>query len=144
MLTIKVTLKEALQKQKNLIKELKSTQFKIIKLGAKEFLTDQEKVELEELLKIQDYNHKNIVLVKLSLRKGISEDLMTFIFKLTELKEQLKCLEKLSTTVGKQEQLIEVQKKIENIEKYIKATNECTIIDLNIEEPDVTPIIPKN
>lgn len=144
MLTIKVTLKEALQKQKDLIKELKSTQFKIIKLGAKEFATAQEQKELEELLKIQEYNHKNIVLVKLSLRKGINEDLITFIFKLTELKEQLKCYEKIATTMQVAEQILKLQKQIKQTEDYIKAVNECTLIDLNLEEPDVTPIMPKN
>lgn len=146
-------LSEALEIQRDIMNSLKATQKLIIKYNSyKESAKKKLIFDIKELIERQNRNRDLMVSLKLAIREAntpIAED----IFKLSELKEEKKCYEKINTKEGKFSENNEINiynvfithaeaaskvkkltSQIEEINNKLKKFNETAEIDVDLSD----------
>ncbi|HKL75093.1 MAG TPA: hypothetical protein VJ881_03410 [Halanaerobiales bacterium] len=146
-------LSEALKIKKDIVETLKATQRTIIKLSFSK--TTKNSLDINTLIEKQSELREILVSLKLSIREANSE-ITEYIFKLSELKEEKKCYEKILdgmnnsnvdtpfTKVEITDKIKNISEEIEKINGYLKEFNDSTEIDIDLSKYLGTKITKKS
>lgn len=146
-------LSEALKIKKDIVETLKATQRTIIKLSFSK--TTKNSLDINALIEKQSELREILVSLKLSIREANSE-IAEYIFKLSELKEEKKCYEKILdgmnnsnvdtpfTKVEITDKIKNISEEIEKINGYLKEFNDSTEIDIDLSKYLGTKITKKS
>lgn len=146
-------LSEALKIKKDIVETLKATQRTIIKSSFSK--TTKNSLDINALIEKQSELREILVSLKLSIREANSE-IAEYIFKLSELKEEKKCYEKILdgmnnsnvdtpfTKVEITDKIKSISKEIEKINNSLKEFNDSTEVDVDLSEYLGTKIIKKS
>ena len=95
---MKTTLAEALILQKDLMRELKNTQSKIIACNS--FKEDVNNIDMVALIEKQTLNREAMIELKCAIREATPEYIFRQVVRLSEKKEEYKSLKKMPTKEG--------------------------------------------
>lgn len=146
-------LSEALEIQRDIMNSLKATQKLIIKYNSyKESVKKKLIFDIKELIERQDKNRNLMVSLKLAIKEA-NTPIAENIFKLSELKEEKKCYEKINIKEGKfsennkiniynvfithgeaKNKVKELNSQIEKINSELEVFNETTEIDVDLSD----------